>query len=334
MPELTQELAERFAAIALGHVRREYPNKLDHVMAGPRDVSSPRDLHPIFYGSFDWHSCVHGYWMLARLLRRFPTMRNAGEIDALFAQAFTAANIAGELAYLDRPESRGFERPYGWAWALMLAGELRRSATRYVDVFRPIEQALVTRFLSFLPLLTYPVRTGVHTSTAFALILAADYAAVAEDHAFFHFLQSRARDWFAADRAAPAWEPSGDDFLSPTLCEAEAMRRLLPAEQFQVWFDAFLPEMASVQPRSLFVPATVSDRSDGKTAHLDGLNLSRAWCMRGLATALADNPRRDQLLRASETHLEAAQPHLADDYMGEHWLATFATLALGECATL
>lgn len=326
MVELTQEFAERFAAIALSHVTREYPNKLDHVMAGPADVRSPKGLHPIFYGSFDWHSCVHGYWMLARLHRLFPAMRHADAIEALFAQAFTEQKIAAELAYLARPESRGFERPYGWAWALMLAAELHR--TPYAQLYRPLETDFVARFTTFLPLLTYPVRTGVHTSTAFALSLAAEYAAVANDGAFHALLTSRARAWFGADCAAAAWEPSGDDFLSPTLCEAEAMHRLLPAGEFLLWFDAFLPRLSDGKPEALFAPAIVSDRSDGKTAHLDGVNLSRAWCMKSLAVTSNDEPRCRVLLESAERHLEAALPHVAGDYMGEHWLASFATLAL------
>ena len=330
MSELTQELAEHFASIALGHVTREYPNKLDHVMTGPEDVASPKALHPIFYGSFDWHSCVHGYWMLARLTRLFPATRHAEAVAALFRQAFTPENVGAELAYVQKPASRGFERPYGWAWALMLAAELRR--TPYAQTFCPLEQAFVARFTQFLPLLTYPVRTGVHTSTAFALILAAAYAAEAHDNALRDLLAARARHWFRADRAAPAWEPSGDDFLSPTLCEAEAMHRLLPPGEFVAWFDAFLPQLAEGKPETLFTPAFVSDRSDGKTAHLDGVNLSRAWCMRSLARAVTDEPRRRKLLDSAESHLAAALPHVAGDYMGEHWLASFAVLALSETA--
>lgn len=330
MPELTQDLADRFAFIALSHVTREYPSKLDHVITGPADVAGPRILHPIFYGSFDWHSCVHGYWMLARLQRRLPAMKSASEIAARFAESFTEANIAGELAYLQRPASRSFERPYGWAWALMLAAELRQ--TPYAELFRPIEEDFVARFLAFLPMLTYPVRTGMHTSTAFALILASEYAAVAQKEQLAALMRSRARAWFAADRAAPVWEPSGDDFLSPTLCEAEAMHRLLPADEFAPWFDAFLPDLAVREPHALFVPATVSDRSDGKTAHLDGLNLSRAWCMKSLAASFQNEPRRHVLQAAAEQHLQAALPHVAGDYMGEHWLASFATLALTAAA--
>jgi hypothetical protein len=322
MTALTQELAERFCAIALGHVTREYPNKLDHVLDGPEDARGPRDLHPVFYGSFDWHSCVHGYWMLARLLRLFPENAQAGRVIALFDKAFTKRNIADEVAYLTRPSSRGFERPYGWAWLLMLAAELRLADQElWLDTFRPLERAFVARFEEFLPKLTYPIRAGTHGNTAFALVLGEEYARVAGNATLRGLFAARARDWFGADRNAPAWEPSGDDFLSPTLIEALCMRRLLPPEEFAPWFAAFLPDLDKREPRILFEPATVSDRSDGKLAHLDGVNLSRAWCMRALGI--------DTLRETAERHIEAALPHVAGDYMGEHWLASFAVLALG-----
>lgn len=328
MPDtrMTHDIADRFAAVALAHTTREYPNKLDHVMTCDEDVRAPRDLHPIFYGSFDWHSCVHGYWMLARLVRAFPDMGQAAAVAARFAQAFTKENISGELAYLQQPAARGFERPYGWAWALMLAAELRR--TPYADLFHPVEENIVSRFIAFLPMLTYPVRTGVHTSTAFAMVLATEYAEVANNASLLTLLRERVRDWFGRDQSTSAWEPSGDDFLSPTLCEAEAMRRVLPKEEFVTWFDAFLPNLTAGKPETLFTPAMVSDRSDGKTAHLDGLNLSRAWCMRALASAMPDDSRKARLCDSAAQHLKAALPHVVGDYMGEHWLASFATLAL------
>jgi hypothetical protein len=310
-------MAERFSAIALGHVTREYPNKLDHVLDGPGDARGPRDLHPIFYGSYDWHSCVHGYWMLARLLRLFPQHARAGDVAGLFDAAFTEANVAGEHAYLQRPSAKGFERPYGWAWALMLAAELRD--TRWATA--PLEDEFVRRFEEFLPKLTYPIRAGTHGNTAFALVLGEEYARVAGNAALRDLFATRARDWFGEDRDAPAWEPSGDDFLSPTLIEALCMRRLLPPDEFAPWFAAFLPDLDRREPRVLFEPATVSDRSDGKLAHLDGVNLSRAWCMRALGV--------DALRDVAERHIEAALPHVAGDYMGEHWLASFAVLALG-----
>ncbi|UFN50418.1 DUF2891 domain-containing protein [Roseomonas sp. OT10] len=326
---LTEALADRFAAIALGHVTREYPNKLDHVLAGPEDARTPRALHPIFFGSFDWHSCVHAWWLLARLRRRFPGLSAAPRIATLFDELLTEGNVAAECAYLARPGARGFERPYGWAWLLMLAAELdRREDPRPGRVLAPLARAFADRFHDFLPRATYPIRTGTHTSTAFALALAQEYAA-ARDPALARLLREKARAWYGDDAGCQAWEPGGDDFLSPALMEAECMRRLLDGADFARWFDGFLPRLAEGEPATLFRPATVSDRSDGKIAHLDGLNLSRAWCWRSLATSLSpEDPRRPRMLEAARDHLEASLPHVSGDYMGEHWLATFAVLAL------
>jgi hypothetical protein len=326
---LTPELAARFAGIALGHVTREYPNKLDHVLEGPADARGPRDLHPIFFGSFDWHSCVHGYWLLATLLRREPGIPQAGAIRALFDDAFTADKVAGEVAYLARPSSRGFERPYGWGWLLKLQAELMAHDAPWAETHQPLADVFAQRFQDFLPKASYPIRTGVHSSTAFAIALAQDYAAAKGDTALSALFTDKCRAWYLADRDAPAWEPSGDEFLSATLMEAECLRRLLPAAEFAAWFAAFLPRAAQRQPASLFTPATVSDRSDGKIAHLDGLNFSRAWCWRELAAA---RPAGDPLTAVAEAtareHLAASLPHVAGDYMGEHWLASFALLAL------
>ena len=327
---LTPALASQFAAIALGHVIREYPHKADHVFNGPEDVAPHREHHPIFFGSFDWHSCVHGYWTLATLLRRFPKMPEAAAIRALFAETFTTEKVAGELAYLGRPLSAGFERPYGWAWLLKLAAELGAHDDQAAfDAIAPLAQAFADRFMVFLPKATYPLRAGVHSNTAFALRLAMDYAHACGDADLAFLARETALGWHANDADCQAWEPSGDEFLSPALMEAECLRRMLPADQFRAWFSGFLPRVAGRQPATLFAPATVSDRSDGKIAHLDGLNLSRAWCWRGIASALSpDDPARAVALEAAETHLASALPHVAGDYMGEHWLASFALLAL------
>ncbi|MCW6536785.1 DUF2891 domain-containing protein [Sphingomonas lycopersici] len=328
--DLTADHAARFARIALGHVTREYPHKADHVMTGDADVYTPRAVHPIFYGSFDWHSCVHGYWLLARVRRLFPDLAEAAAIDALFADAFTPAKVEAERAYLDRPSARGFERPYGWAWLLMLAAELVQAGSPHAATLRPLADAFVARFRDFLPLLTYPVRAGQHANTGFALVLAVRYAEVAGDTALRGLLTERAHGWFGADRDAQAWEPSGEDFLSPILMEATAMAALLPRAAFARWFAAFLPRVAAREPAALFTPATVSDRSDGKIAHLDGLNLSRAWAFHSLAAAI-DAPETQAILRdAADRHLAASLDAVAGDYMGEHWLASFALLALGD----
>jgi hypothetical protein len=330
---LSPELASRFARTALGHVGREWPNKLDHVLTGPADVLGPRDLHPIFYGSFDWHSCVHGHWLLARLYRRFPIIEVSGEIRAFLDSQFTPANVEGEVAYLRNPASRGFERPYGWAWLLMLAGELARHRTeegrRWSQALKPLADVFVARFQSFLPIATYPVRAGVHSNTAFALVLALDYASAVNDARLEQVCSEKVRAWYARDADCQAWEPSQDEFLSPALMEAASMRAVLAPGEFRAWFARFLPRAAQGEPGTLFGPATVSDRSDGKIAHLDGLNLSRAWCWRLIADALSDG---DLLLPLAEktvdTHLATALDHIQGDYMGEHWLASFALLAL------
>ena len=326
---LTPQIARGYADIALGHVGREYPNKLDHVLDGPDDARTPRDLHPVFYGSFDWHSCVHSYWMLVRLLRRFPSGEAAGRIAERLDKAFMPDALDAELAYLQRASSGGFERPYGWAWLLMLAAELRLTdgAARWERALQPLATAFATRFRAFLPKADYPVRTGAHANTAFALRLALTYGEVAEDRALMDAVTDRARLWYAEDRDAAAWEPSGEDFLSPTLVEAQLMARVLPSDTFAAWVAAFLPRLGMEQPAALFRPARVSDRADGKIAHLDGLNLTRAWAWRELAPALPAGAA-SAARRAADIHLAAALPHVTGDYMGEHWLATYAVLAL------
>ncbi|HYC75168.1 DUF2891 domain-containing protein [Brevundimonas sp.] len=326
---LTPEIARLYASTALGHVAREYPNKMDHVLGGPGDVQGPRALHPIFFGSFDWHSCVHGWWTLFTLLRLYPDMPEAAPIRGLADELFTPANVAAETTYLARPESRGFERPYGWGWLLMLAAELERHGDGRADTLRPLTLAFARQFTVFLPLADYPVRVGTHYNTAFALRLALDYADGAGDEALTALCRERALRWHSLDRDCQAWEPSQDEFLSPALMEAALMRRVLEPAAFAAWFDAFLPRLTQREPASLFQPAGVSDRSDGKIAHLDGLNLSRAWCWREVASALdGADPRRAIAQQAAQTHLDAALPHVTGDYMGEHWLASFALLAL------
>jgi hypothetical protein len=332
MTTLTRDIAEKFAALALAHVGREYPNIMHHVMAGPADVIGPRAAHPIFFGSYDWHSCVHGHWLLARVMRRYPDFAPAKAIAALFDERITDANVEGECAYLRRPEARGFERPYGWGWLLALQAELDQhrdgAGARAAKTLRPLAEMFAARFKAFLPLCDYPIRTGVHSSTAFGLRLAADYAESA-DPALYALMCEKALGWYSRDEDAQAWEPSQDDFLSPTLMEAECMRRFMAPDAFRAWFARFLPSVARQEPATLFSPARVSDRSDGKIAHLDGLNFSRAWCWRAIARALGDDDPATPVARAAaERHIVASLPHVAGDYMGEHWLATFALLAL------
>lgn len=326
---LTPTLAGQLAKLALGHAQREYPNKLDHVLTEPADLVSPRTLHPVFFGSFDWHSCVHSYWLLARLLRCFPNLPESDQIRTLFTASFAQEKISAELAYLTRPLSRTFERPYGWAWLLALAGELERhEAEGWSTILKPLTQAFAQRFMDYLPKTTYPIRTGVHSNTAFALALALEYAEACHDE-LASMVRNVARQWYLADEDCPAWEPSGEDFLSPCLVEAECMRRVLPMQEFADWFARFLPRLDQQQPRVLFEPVAVSDRSDGRIAHLDGLNLSRAWCWSNLAACCPHSDSRGPVMRdAAYRHLEASRHYIAQDYMGEHWLATFLLLAL------
>jgi hypothetical protein len=273
---------------------------------------------------------VPGYWMLAHLLRTVPDLPEAGAIRALFDRQLVAEKVAGECAYLARPTARGFERPYGWGWLLKLAAELGAlPAPGWAAALRPLAVTVAQRFRDFLPLATAPVRVGTHYNTAFALRMAADYAA-ATDTGLLALLRQAAERWYGADTDCPAWgEPGADDFLSPALIEAECMRRLLEPGRFALWFGAFLPRLAEGVPATLFDPAVPADRSDGKLAHLDGLNLSRAWCFRALAGALAPGAAgRGVMERAAAAHLAAGLPHVTGDYMGEHWLASFATLAL------
>ncbi|MDQ2878728.1 MAG: DUF2891 domain-containing protein [Pseudomonadota bacterium] len=317
-------MAARFATLTLGHLTREWPYKLDQLLTGPDDLARPSVLHPIFHGSFDWHSCVHGWWQVMRLARLFPDMAQAAAIETLADTMLTPARTAGERAYLDRPMTGGFERPYGWGWLLALHGELALRPDRpWAAAIEPLARAFAARFAAYLPRLAYPVRAGTHANTAFSLIHAFAWSR-AHDADLAAMIETRASDWFGADGDCRPWEPSGEDFLSPSLCEAVLMRAVLDAEGFARWFAAFLPDPLGAMTQGLRTPATVTDRSDGRLAHLDGLNLSRAWCWRVLADSLPDRAT-DAIVDA---HLAAAMPHLGDDYMGEHWLATFALLAL------
>ena len=352
---LDLDLAARFATSTLAHVGREFPYASGHVMGDESDWARPRELHPIFYGSYDWHSCVHGYWQLARL-RRFlatqpaeaasvPTgpsgLPLADEIERLFDEMLTPAKVRGEMSYFQRPLSRGFERPYGWAWMLALADELgrqkegigasadlREGAEAWHEALTPLVDLIARRMGEFVTQAVYPIRAGTHANTAFALTLAHRYAHTWDGRLQIALVQA-AWQWYLRDEDCQVWEPSLDDFLSPALVEAMCMRTILPREEFAQWLERFLPRLDEGEPRALFEPAVVTDRTDGKIVHLDGLNLSRAWCFRGIAAALDKSPQlQSRLLAAAERHLEASLPHVAGDYMGEHWLASFALLAL------
>ena len=322
------EVARAWARLALACIGRELPNKIDHVIHGPADIAAPRVLHPAFYGCLDWHSAVHGHWMLIRLVRRFPALPEAAAIRAGLAANLTPAHLAVEAAYLAAPGRASFERPYGWGWLLQLAAELidwdDDDGRAWAAALAPLVEVIVARYHAFLPRQTYPVRTGVHANTAFGLGLALDYARAAGDGALAALIEERARTYYAADRDAPAaWEPSGEDFLSPTLIEADLMRRVLAPAELVRWLHALLPRGL---PAALRAPAIVSDRTDPKLAHLDGLALSRAWCLRRLAAALPPaDPLTVELAAAAAVHAASGTAHVATgDYMGEHWLASFA----------
>jgi hypothetical protein len=328
---LTAEQASHLAGLALGCIRREFPNKVDHVMNDMGDVITPRQLHPAFYGCLDWHSAVHAHWMLVRLLQMFPILPEADRIRAALDQNLTKANIAAEVAYFQAPNRQSFERTYGWAWLLELARAVHGwddpDGRRWAEALQPLVDDIAARYRGFLPKQTYPIRTGVHPNTAFGLALALDYARAAGDTALADLIVERATTYYGNDADAPvAWEPGGEDFLSPTLVEADLMRRVLPAGKLAPWLHRFLPRL----PKQLAQPAIVSDRSDPKLAHLDGLNLSRAWCLRALAAALpAQDALRAPLAAAADAHAKEGLAHVATgDYMGEHWLASFAIYLL------
>lgn len=332
---MSQAEASRLARLALKCVTKEFPNKLEHVMNSAKEVLAPRSLHPAFYGCFDWHSSVHGHWMLVRLLRTFPDLPEAKEARASLSANLSAENIQGEVRYLHQPSRQSFERTYGWAWLLKLAEELHQwqdeDGKRWSRDLAPLTQAFVDRYLQFLPKQNYPIRTGVHPNTAFGLAFALDYANTVGDKKLKTLLLERSQTYFAKDVAVPAaWEPSGEDFFSPALMEADLMRRVLEPTKFRTWLRRFLPGLARGEPKSLFQPAVVTDRSDPKLVHLDGLNLSRAWCMRSIAASLPKNdPLRRVLARAGEVHAREALAHVTSgDYAGEHWLASFAVYLL------
>jgi hypothetical protein len=332
---LAPALASRFARIALDNVVREYPNKLDHVLNGEADVATPRALHPAFYGSYDWHSCVHMHWLLARLLRVAGDLPEAGAIVETFDLHLTRDTIAGEVSYLGRASTRTFERTYGWAWLLKLAEELGRGSddrfAKWQVNLAPLADAFVGRYLDWLPRAAHPLRIGMHVNTAFGLAFALDYARSAGEAGLASACEAKALAWYANDRDYPAaWEPSGADFLSPALIEADLMRRVLAADAFADWLGGFLPRLAERIPATLFHPAIPTDRSDGQIVHLDGLNLSRAWCFAGIAAALPQaDPRVRVAQQARDAHLAAGMQGVeSGDYMGEHWLASFAALAL------
>lgn len=337
LPALAEANASNFAQIALKCVQKTYPNQPGLILNGPEDVLAPQKAHPSFYGCYDWHSSVHGHWMLARVLRMFPSLPEGPQIKKALGENLSAKNIAIEAAYFKKPGTQAFERTYGWAWVLKLQEELNAGTSTEAKAWsanvKPLTDALVGRYLDFLPKQVYPIRTGLHPNTAFGLAFALDYANSVNDAKLKELLIARSKDYFGKDTEYPAkLEPGGSDFLSPALAEADLMRRVLPATEFATWFHAFLPALAKGEPKNLLEIAIVSDRTDPQLGHLDGLNLSRAWSMRHIAAALpADDPSRWALEDAGHTHAVDALQHVATGhYEGEHWLGSFAVYLLTE----
>lgn len=334
---LSSSQVEAFARLALDGIFREFPNKPSNVISGPDRVLSPKAMHPAFYGCFDWHSSVHGHWMLVRLLRLHPEHPLAPEITEALDRQLTAEHLRAEAAYFERDENRSFERMYGWAWALRLVAELRTwddpRARRWAGHLVPLEKTLVGLTEAYLPRLTWPIRTGVHPDTGFALGQVLDYARAVGNESLETLVRERSLHFYQEDEAYPAaYEPSGEDFFSPGLNEADLMRRVLDPRAFSAWLGRFLPGLAEGKAGNLLEPVVVSDVTDGKLVHLAGLNLSRAWTLHAIASGLpAQDARRAILQKAAGDHLGAGLGYVfSGHYEGEHWLATFAVYALSE----
>jgi hypothetical protein len=336
-PKFDTVAAERFARLALACVDKEYPNKISHVLNSDADVAPPRKLTPAFHGCYDWHSSVHGHWLLVRLVRKFPDASFVGPARAALRKSLTADNLKQEAAYLRGEGRASFERPYGLAWLLQLIAELHEwddpEAKEALTNLHPLEEAALERLQTWLPKLSHPVRIGEHAQTAFALGLMLDYARSTGNKSFAKLLEDQARKFYLADRNCPmAYEPSGEDFLSPCLAEADVMRRLLPPPEFAKWLKKFLPQIP-IKPNSDWLPVTVSpDPSDSKLAHLDGLNLSRAWMLEGILSGLPlDDARRPALAAAAEAHRRAGLAAVTGaHYEGGHWLGSFAVYLVSE----
>jgi hypothetical protein len=325
-----EEEAGRLVELALAGLTREYPNKPGHMMAGPEEVKSPKALFPVFYGHFDWHSSVHGHWTLVRLLRIYPEAEWAARVRSGLDGKLTSEGLQAEAGYLAKHKS--FERMYGWAWALRLGMELRsldsEEGKRWARHFAPVEKAIVANAKEHLPKLDWPIRCGFHPESSFALGQMLDWSRATGEEAFEELLLAKARAFYAGDRNYPAaYEPSGHDFFSMGLNEADLMRRVLPAEEYGAWLTGFLPELASGKAGNLLSPVKVRDLTDGHLVHLVGLNLNRAWTMRGVASALAESDSRKKvLLESASLHERAGMKDVwSGSYEGEHWLGSFAT---------
>lgn len=330
--ELNLEQANKLAALPLACISTEYPNKLGQTLGSAEDLRSPKDLHPAFYGCFDWHSAVHAQWTLVKLLKQFPKLEKAEEIKAKLEESLSKENIAAEVNYFKAEHNTDYERTYGWAWLLKLSQELQTwdsdLGQELAGNLKPLSDIIVVNFTEFLPKLIYPIRVGEHTNTAFALSFAYDYAEAVKNSEFQELIEVRAKEFYLKDDNCPiTWEPSGFDFLSPCLQEVDVMRKVLPKAAFPLWVKDFMPELMS-KDFDIAV-GKVSDRTDGKLVHLDGLNFSRAWVLYGLANKY---PNKYSHLRAvADRHVSASFPNLTgDSYEGGHWLGSFALYALQE----
>jgi hypothetical protein len=330
LPKLGDRLTEQqlvlFANLALKNIHTEYPNKPSNVVVDDASVRTPREMHPAFYGCFDWHSSVHGHWMLVRLLKEYPNSPVDARIREKLSQSLTAENLAGELTYFQEEQHKTFERTYGWAWYLRLVDELATwddgQGKQWREHLRGLEELLVQRTMEYLPKLSFPIRTGIHPDTGFALGQILDYARTVGNSELEELIVQRARDYFLNDVAYPTrYEPSGQDFFSTSLNEADLMRRVLSKREFKSWFDKFIPDFGN-----LLEPVTVSDVTDGYIVHLAGLDLSRGWCMEGIASALDESdPRVETLRESARQHAQMGFSYVfSGHYEGEHWLATFA----------
>lgn len=332
---MLDELLEKTIPVTLANIEREYPNQIAHVLHGPATNLSPRGLFPIFYGCYDWHSAVHAHWQLIRVRRLFPNLSHSQQIDSLLERQLTAEKAAGEVAYLSAPGRLGFERPYGLAWLLQLTAECRQWGTttsqQWLDNLTALEQLAADRFRPWLPKLSYPIRSGYHNQTAFALGLVYDWAETADDTELVDLIAYHGRRFYQADTNTPLnYEPSGHDFLSPSLGEADLMRRLLPPAEFGAWLNDFLPLIPHDGTTNWLQPEVVSDPTDGRIAHLAGLNLSRAWMLEGITSGLPiDDRRRPALENTAAKHAAAGLKYLDEDnYMLTHWLFSFAVYLL------
>ncbi len=330
-PKFDAAAAERFAKLALACVHQEYPNKLSHSLNSDADVAPPRKLTPAFYGCYDWHSSVHGHWLLARLARTFPDAAFAAPARAALRQSLTRENIEAEAAYMRGEGRASFERPYGMAWLLQLITELREwddpDAREMLENLRPLEEATLDRLGKWLPKLSHPIRIGEHAQTAFALGLMLDYARSSGNKEFERLLADKARQFYLGDKNAPlSYEPGGEDFISPSLGEADAMRRVLPAAEYAKWLTGFLPQVPTKGSAEWLLVAVSPDPSDPKLAHLDGLNLSRAWMLEGIISGLpVEDPRRPGLQATADAHRRAGLAAVTGEhYEGGHWLGSFA----------